>query len=221
MNLPNYFLADMPPEAKINADLVRDACQTLKRNRRLYLESRMTSQILRTLEKVGREWLMTDSPFREMALREGPGATGFSQETLKHGLDLFFEQLTVDNLEALLRQELGHPSRLDEFRAAGEEMAEKRVAWAHGPELLAQIASGNIPTATMSQMVMGLLAKSAQFVKCATGQALLPRLFAHSIYDAEAKLGACLEIAEWKGGSRRDRERAVRGKRLYCRDWER
>ena len=42
--------------------------------------------------------------------------------------------------------------------------------------------------------------RSAQFVKCASGAALLPRLFAHSIYDAEPKLGACLEIAEWRGG---------------------
>jgi hypothetical protein len=29
---------------------------------------------------------------------------------------------------------------------------------------------------------------------------LLSRLFAHSIYEADAKLGACLEIAEWRGG---------------------
>ena len=35
----------------------------------------------------------------------------------------------------------------------------------------------------------------------ASGTALLPRLFAHSIYEADAKLGACLEIAEWVGGN--------------------
>jgi hypothetical protein len=29
----------------------------------------------------------------------------------------------------------------------------------------------------------------------------LPRLFAHSIYEADGKLGACLEIAEWRGGN--------------------
>jgi hypothetical protein len=37
-------------------------------------------------------------------------------------------------------------------------------------------------------------------VKCAHGAEFLPRLFAHSIYDADAKLGACLEIAGWRGG---------------------
>jgi hypothetical protein len=49
--------------------------------------------------------------------------------------------------------------------------------------------------------VLGLLTRSAQFVKCASGASLLPRLFAHSLYEAEPKLGACLEIAEWRGGN--------------------
>jgi hypothetical protein len=49
-------------------------------------------------------------------------------------------------------------------------------------------------------IVLGLLLRSAQFVKCASGTSLLPRLFAHSLYEAEPKLGACLEIAEWRGG---------------------
>ena len=29
---------------------------------------------------------------------------------------------------------------------------------------------------------------------------LLPRLFAHSLYESDRKLGACLELAEWSGG---------------------
>ena len=50
-------------------------------------------------------------------------------------------------------------------------------------------------------LVLGLLTRSAQFVKCASGASFLPRLFAHSIYHADPKLGACLEIAEWRGGN--------------------
>jgi hypothetical protein len=46
-----------------------------------------------------------------------------------------------------------------------------------------------------------LLTRSAQFVKCASGASFLARLFAHSIYEADGKLGACLEIAEWRGGN--------------------
>ncbi len=33
LNLPSYFLADLPPEAELTAGLITEACQTLKRNR--------------------------------------------------------------------------------------------------------------------------------------------------------------------------------------------
>ena len=69
----------------------------------------------------------------------------------------------------------------------------------HCAELLVHIAAGNLPTAALLIIVLGVLARSAQFVKCAGGSSLLPRLFAHSLYEAEPKLGACLEIAEWRG----------------------
>ena len=41
-NLPNYFLADLPPEAELTPGLITEACQTLKRNRERYLEWRST-----------------------------------------------------------------------------------------------------------------------------------------------------------------------------------
>ena len=76
------------------------------------------------------------------------------------------------------------------------------------PEFLVHIAAGNIPNPTLMSIILGLLTRSAQFVKCASGASFLPRLFAHSIYEAEPKLGACLEIAEWRGGNRDSGKRA-------------
>ena len=67
----------------------------------------------------------------------------------------------------------------------------------------------------------GLLVRSAQFVKCAERASLLPRLFAHSLYEADPKLGACLEIAEWRGGNAGSGEGAVRRSRLRHRDRQR
>jgi hypothetical protein len=69
--------------------------------------------------------------------------------------------------------------------------------------LLAHITAGNIPNPTLLSIVLGLLLRSAQFVKCASGSALLPRLFGHSLYQADGKVGLCLEIAEWKSGEPR------------------
>ena len=81
----------------------------------------------------------------------------------------------------------------------GQAAHATRHIWT-GPEFLVHITAGNIPNPALMSMVLGLLTRSAQFVKCAHGAEFLPRLFAHSLYEADPKLGACLEIAGWRGG---------------------
>jgi hypothetical protein len=201
MNLPNYFIADLPTEAKLSPAMLHDACQTLKRNRELYLLHRYTSTVIQVVSRVAKEWLQSDFPFRRFALSEGPAATGFSRATLESGLDGFFKSLTSENLELLLEQDLGHAERLDQLVPSAAEEKSSRAAIAVAPELLVHITAGNLPNPALMSMVLGLLARSAQFIKCARGAALLPRLFAHSIYEAEPKLAACLELAEWPGGN--------------------
>ncbi len=208
MNLPNYFIADLPPEATLSPAMIAEACRTLKRNRAQYLVQRSTDSMIRLLCGVAEAWLKTDNVFRGLALELGPEKTGFSRATLQKGLDHFFEQFTLENFHALLAQELGNADGVtgDKCQVTRKGAASCHVSpvtchfW-RGPELLVHIAAGNIPNPTLMSLVLGLLTRSAQFVKCAYGAEFLPRLFAHSIYDADAKLGACLEIAEWRGGN--------------------
>ena len=209
MILPNYFLADLPPEATLSPAMVTEACRTLKRNRARYLAQRSTDSLVGVLCDVAEAWLKPDNAFRRLALELGPEKTGFSRATLQKGLDNFFHQFTPENFHALLVQELGDARRLDRFVACGGDApvagvsgsGSNRAALAVGPELLVHIAAGNLPNPALMSIVLGLLTRSAQFVKCAHAAAFLPRLFAHSIYDADTKLGACLEIAEWRGGN--------------------
>jgi len=201
MNLPNYFLADLPPEATLSPAMIAEACQTLKRNREHYLAARSTDSLVKILDEVAESWSQSHNSFRKLALELGPEKTGFARATLEKGLDNYFRQLTRDNFHSLLQQEFGDAKRLDKFAATSGEEKSNRAAMAIGPEFLVHFAAGNIPNPTLSSIVFGLLTRSAQFVKCASGSSFLPRMFAHSIYDAEPKLGACLEIAEWRGGS--------------------
>ncbi|MGA2242727.1 MAG: acyl-CoA reductase [Verrucomicrobiota bacterium] len=219
MNLPNYFLADLPPEATLSPAMVTEACRTLKRNRARYLAQRSTHSLVGVLCDVAEAWLKPDNTFRRLALESGPEKTGFSRATLQKGLDNFFHQFTPENFQALLMQELGDAVSVtgDVRRVTGETVTSrhspagpkllsegrsrvKRHFW-RGPELLVHITAGNLPNPALMSIVLGLLSRSAQFVKCASGSMFLPRLFAHSIYDADTKLGACLEIAEWRGGN--------------------
>jgi Acyl-CoA reductase (LuxC) len=201
VNLPNYFLADLPPEATLSPAMIAEACQTLKRNRERYLLNRSTDSLIKVLSDVADGWLETGNRFRQLALELGPEQTGFSRETLVRGLDNFFKQLTRENFRELLAQEFDDAKRLDAVTATIAEQKQNRAAIVTAPEFQVHIAAGNIPNPTLTSIVFGLLTRSAQFVKCASGSAFLPRLFAHSIYDADPKLGACLEIAEWRGGN--------------------
>src|SRR5688572_25741847 len=202
MTLPNYFLADLPPEATLTGSMIREACQTLKRNREQYLAPRSTAQLVKVISETAENWLQDDYPFRQLALEQEPADTGFSRTTLSRGLDSFFQQLSRENLQALLLQDLGHALRLDQMAGSAAETKSQHAAMACGPELLVHIGAGNIPNSTLLSIVLRLLLRSAQFIKCASGTSFLPRLFAHSLHEAEPKLAACLEIAEWRGGDR-------------------
>jgi len=209
MNLPNFFFADLPPEATLSPTMIEAACDTLKRNREKYLLPRKTEDIVKILCEVAAGWLHPENHFRRLALELGPAETGFSKAVLEKGLDGFFRQFTPENFQLLLEQDLGAAASVtgDEGRVTGETDAPRyaspatRHFW-RGPEFLVHIAAGNIPNPALMSLALGLLTRSAQFVKCASGASLLPRLFAHSIYQADPKLGACLEIAEWRGGHR-------------------
>ncbi|MGA2246724.1 MAG: acyl-CoA reductase [Verrucomicrobiota bacterium] len=214
MNLPNYFLADLPPEATLSPAMISAACDTLKRNREKHLARRKSEDIVNLLCEAAAGWLQADNKFRRLALdsaleRRSPArldpppsqpagsatgapGTGFSGPTIARGLDDFFSRFTPENFQALLRQDLGEGDLTPDPRGAGH-------FW-HGPQLLAHVAAGNLPHPALMSLALGLLTRSAQFMKCASGASLLPRLFAHSIHEADPKLGACLELAEWRGG---------------------
>ena len=128
MNLPNYFLADLPPEAALTPSMIGEACQTLKRNRERYLFPRSTQNLINVLSGLAKCWLEPNYPFRKLALEQGPAATGFSTQTLANGLDAFFKQLTRENFQALLEQDLGSVQRLDEMASAEAEQRSNRAA---------------------------------------------------------------------------------------------
>ncbi len=201
MPLPNYFLIDLPPEATLTPAMAEEAAKTLKNNRERYLAVRSTRSLIDFLVNLAREWQQADYPFRQMALDLPHSESGFSKEILAAGLDQFFSRFTTDNLLCWIEQELGHAGRLDGFESSAPERTGQRAAMAFGPEFQVHFTAGNLPCPAFMSLLTGLLLRSAQFLKCASRGAALPRLLAHSIYDLDPKLGACLELAAWKGGN--------------------
>ncbi len=202
MNLPHYFLADLPDRGLLTPTMITDACLAVKSNRRRYLAERTTPDLIEAVAALAEDWLDPANPYRLLALTHGPAELGFSQATLAAGLDAFFATLTREQLRALVAQDLGHPQRLDQLAANEDGTGADRMSLAQGPEMLVHITAGRLPNPPLLSLVLGLLARSAQFMKCASGTSLLPRLFAHSLREVESKLAACIEIVEWPGGTR-------------------
>jgi len=200
LGLPNFFLIDTQPEARLSPEIITEACRQLKRNRVQYLRDTPTEQSVKILARLADNWRDDLFPIRKLALTHGPEATGFSKPSLARGLDQFFGRITEESLYNLIAQDLGDSRRLEGPMGTPEERADNRTAMARGPELIGHITAGNLPCPTLMSMIHGVLVGSAQFVKCAQGSGFIPRLFAHSLYDAHAKLGACLELATWPGG---------------------
>ena len=202
MDLPNFFLADMPSSETLTPGTLTDACLTLKRNRCLYLKERTTASLIRTLANVAEHWTYPDYPIRQYTLQKGPEITGFPAAILEKGLLDFMKEVSEENLQALVEQDLGHLRRLDEPCANESDRSGQRMSMAVGPELMLHITGGVLPNGVFTNIILGILAKSSQLVKCASNATFLPRMFAHSIYDTDPKLGACLEIAGWPGGDK-------------------
>lgn len=201
MDLPNYFLADLPDNSTLTPQLITDACQTIKNNRQKFLAPLSTAELIEIITRLAQDWLDPKFEYRKFLLDQPADRTGFPPEVLAAGLVHFFSQITRENLNALIIQDLGSVRRLDQFVADETERKQNRSSMAIGPELLVHITGGLLPNPTLTSMILGLLVRSAQFVKCASGTSFIPRIFAHSLYAAQPKLGACLEIAEWKGGN--------------------
>src|SRR5690242_4122879 len=130
MNLPNYFLADLPPEATLTSSMLSEACKTLRHNRERYLAPRSTESLVHLLSNVASNWLDSNYPFKKLALEKGPGALGFSRPVLAKGLDTLFAQFTSENFKILLEQDFGHKRRLDEMSRSQPEEARNRAALA-------------------------------------------------------------------------------------------
>ena len=194
MNLPDYFLADLPAEASLTPDLITQACLTLKRNRHRFLLERTTSQLIETIRDAVDHWLHGTDPFLTRALS---GSLSINGDALEAGLRNFFKKITADSLETVLLRELGSHGLIELTRPLVPPRDAVFPRLLRGPELLAHWVSDQLPVSAFTRLIYGILARSAQFIRCPPQSSLLVRLFAHSLYRVEPKLGACLEVAEW------------------------
>ena len=156
-----------------------------------HLRRRGLDDVLAVLDRVVANWLRPDYHLRQLAEHALPAVTGFSVETIRHGLPLLLEPLRAATIRALCDAELGDHRVLD---------TEHHGRRAGGARLIAHILSGNIPGLAASPVLLSLALKSAVLVKSAAGDPVFPALLAASISEVDEALGRCVQVAHWRGG---------------------
>ena len=147
MNLPNYFLADLPPEATLSPAMITEACQTLKRNRERYLAGRSTEQSGANIERRGGRlvaagqsvsaswrWSMRSASLglnQSQALNCNKALLFFHAPPWKRAWTIFSGNSPPENFQALLVQELGDAVSVTGDAVSVDAMQFPRHAHAH------------------------------------------------------------------------------------------
>lgn len=176
--------------------LVREQARALAVAREGGLEHRPVAEIVAVIDRVGARLLDPADELRITAQRALPALTRYSPEMIRRVLDRMAADWRAEPLTELLRAEFGDPGVLDGFRPNARGRG--RVA-AFGPRLAAHVFSGNVPGVAVTSIIRSLLVKAATLGKTASGEPLLPALFARAVAEEDAALGACLAVAYWPG----------------------
>jgi len=148
------------------------------------LRRRPVAEILAALDELIARWLMPGSCWMARAQEVLAARAGLAPAMLRDGLPRLLEPLGGDAIGRLLDAELGR-------RDAGEA----------APRLVAHILPGNVPALAASAICLSLAVRAAALVKPGAGEPWFAELFAASLAEVDADLGACVAVRYWAGGS--------------------
>lgn len=122
-------------------------------------------------------------------------ATGYSRPVVAETLTHMLDDWSATSLETMLAAELGDPRVLDHAVPDGRVPGRQLAAFGYARAL--HIFSGNVPGVAVTSLVRSLLVKSATFGKLASGEPVLPVLFARTLADVAPGLAQSLALCYW------------------------
>lgn len=150
--------------------------------------ARSTDSILAALGNVVDAWLAPHSTWRARAERELGATSGFSPAMLSYALPTMLQPLRGNALADLLAAE---------------------VQGRRGPDLILHILPGNLPGLAAIPAALSLAIGSPALLKAGRGDRVFPALFAASVAERDAELGAGVAACYWPGGAREREEVAL------------
>lgn len=155
------------------------------------LRRRPARETLDALARVLDAWSDAASPWRRELEARLPGAAGFSPACVREGLRLALEGWDGEELHALVADELGGVERLDGDPAQGA------APWIGGFESCATLLAGALPMPNLLSLLAPLVLRTPLLARPGRHDPVTPELIARSIAEADAGLGACLELVSF------------------------
>lgn len=187
-------------------ELVESTVRSLRRAGRA-LARRDTSGIVTAVDAAAARLGDPGDPLRQEAERLLTAATGYSPAMTALVLDRMTADWRAPATWRLLRSELGDPRVLDGFVPQGEggpdteRAQEVRRVRAYGPRLAFHVFAGNVPGVAVTSLIRSLLVKAPSLGKLASGEPILPVLFARALDSVDPELARALAVTYWPGGS--------------------
>jgi acyl-CoA reductase-like NAD-dependent aldehyde dehydrogenase len=178
------------------AELLRETMAALRDAGRKLAE-RPVLEIVAAVDAAAARLADPGDEIRRRASRLIPAATGFSPAMAEWVLDRMAADWREPALRRLLEAELGDAAVLDGFVSAGD----RRQVRAYGPGLALNVFAGNVPGVAVTSLVRSLLVKAPALAKLASGEPVLPVLFAEALASVDPDLADALAVTYWPGGS--------------------
>lgn len=187
LEIATYHFGDLEIRApELTPDQLERVIHHIGRAREV-LRNAPADEIIRAIDAAARE-IGNDPSTRDLLC----AVTGYSQPTVDQILEHMVADWSRESLEDLLRSEL--------------EGAAKPI----GPRLAFHIFSGNVPGVAVTSIIRSLLVRAATLGKTASGEPVLPVLFARALQRSAPLLADSLAVTYWPGGTETLETTAIR-----------
>jgi len=176
---------------------LQSAMTEIKTNRARYLQDRPVSEIVEVLDRVNRKWLDPEYKLRQQAIEQLPITSGFSEEMIAFTLNGIAGMFTEQQIYNMIITDLGDSRVLDTY--IDREGLDGKIR-AYGPDIITNIFAGNVPALPIISLTRGLLVKSANLGKVASGEPLFAHLYLESIAEEDKKKKKTIALGYWVGG---------------------
>lgn len=183
----------------LDASLLEGVLERLRAARARALADRPVAELVDIIDRAAGRLADERDPLRRQAEGALPAITGYSPPMVRLIVERMARDWRADALHALLAAELGDARVLDGLRP--DPAAAGRHRRAYGPELAFHVFAGNVPGVAVTSLVRSLLVKAATLGKTASGEPLLAALFARALAEVDQRLGECLAVTYWPGGT--------------------